>query len=133
VLSDKRFPTGLTIGLGSLIVVGAAVVAGMLPASDGASRLALVMVAVAVVAALSRDLIAVPCVVVLAWLIVNGFLVDRFGVLSWHGHSDVYRAVMLVAAAGFGQIAGLIWWRWRAMRWHAAAPPGLDEKGRRSV
>jgi MFS family permease len=138
VLSDERFPTGLTIGLGSLTVVAATIVAAMFPADEGGSRLAVVAAAVAVVATLSGDLIAVPCVVVLAWLMINGFLVDRFGVLSWHGRSDVYRAVMLVIAAGLGQVAGHAWWRWHAMRWHGmrwngAHRPQLDEEGRRDV
>jgi hypothetical protein len=111
VTSDERFPTGLTIGLGSLTVVAAAAIAAAVPTSDPTSRLALVAAAVAVIAALSRDIVALPGLVVLAWLIVNGFLVDRFGELSWHGRSDVYRAVILVLAAGIGQVAGQLWWR----------------------
>jgi hypothetical protein len=118
VTSYERFPTGLNIGLGSLTVVAASVLAAAVPTSDATSRLALVAAAVTVVAALSRDLIAAPVVAVLAWLIVNGFLIDRFGELSWHGRSDVYRAVILVLAAGIGQVAGQLWWRWHATREH---------------
>jgi hypothetical protein len=116
VTSHERFPTGLTIGLGSLTIVVAAVIAAAVPTTETASRLALVAAAVAVVAALSRDIRAVPWLAALAWLIVNGFLIDRFGELSWHGPSDVYRAVILVLAAGIGQVAGQLWWRWHATR-----------------
>jgi hypothetical protein len=67
--------------------------------------------------------------VVLAWLVVNGFLVDRFGELWWHGRSDLYRAGMLVVAGALGQVVGrarwLMWHRRQrrsfAVEWHLLA------------
>lgn len=34
-----------------------------------------------------------------AWLMLNGFVEDRYGVLRWHGRGDVTRLGVLVAAA----------------------------------
>jgi hypothetical protein len=41
-------------------------------------------------------------------LVVNGFLVDRFGELSWHGTADVYRAVMLILAGVLGLLIAAV-------------------------
>jgi hypothetical protein len=38
----------------------------------------------------------------------EGFLVDRFGVLSWHGRPDIHRAAMIVVAGALGQIVGWV-------------------------
>jgi hypothetical protein len=45
---------------------------------------------------------------VLAWPVVDGFLVDRLGVLAWHGPADLWRAAALAAAG----LAGGAGWRW---------------------
>lgn len=50
---------------------------------------ALVVVVVAVFAAQTVDLAAVGCVLVIAFALLNGLLVDSGGVLSWHGRADV--------------------------------------------
>jgi K+-sensing histidine kinase KdpD len=60
------------------------------------------VIAVVVFGALFGGRLAVACAAGLAWLVVNGFLVDRFGELSWHGPADVYRAVMLAVAGLLG-------------------------------
>jgi len=93
------------VGTGALVVVVAGLIAAAAP---DAWRLGIVAVAVAVFAAVADDLIAVPVTVVLAWLVVNGFLVDRFGVLSWHGRPDIYRAAMIVVAGALGQVVGRV-------------------------
>jgi hypothetical protein len=116
VLSNPRpsspgYPTGILIGIGALTVVGGGLVAAAAP---GAWRLGIIAAAVAAFAALALDLVAVPVTVVLAWLVVNGFLVDRFGELSWHGRPDIYRAGMLVVAGGLGQAVG----RARRVMWN---------------
>jgi hypothetical protein len=69
-------------------------------------RFAVMVVAVAGFAALTAGVRNVAAIVLLAWLVVNGFLVDRFGDLAWHGRADVVRAVLLVAAGGLGLAAG---------------------------
>jgi len=32
-----------------------------------------------------------------AWLLLNGFVADRYGELQWHGRGDVVRMVVLLA------------------------------------
>jgi hypothetical protein len=91
--------------MGALVVVVAGLIAA---ASPGAWRLGIVTAAVAVFAAVADDLMALLVTVVLAWLVVNGFMVDRFGVLSWHGLPDIYRAAMIVVAGALGQVVGRV-------------------------
>jgi hypothetical protein len=110
VLSNSQ-PTGIRVGIGALVVVAAGLIAAAAP---GAWRFGIVAVAVVVFAAVAGDLVAVPTTVGLAWLVVNGFLVDRFGELSWHGRSDLYRAAILVVAGGLGQAVGRARW----LMWH---------------
>jgi len=64
--------------------------------------------AVVAFAALAGDRRAVACVAGLAWLVVNGFLVDRFGELSWHGTADIYRALMLISAGILGLLIAAV-------------------------
>jgi len=94
-----------------LIVSGAMVglvLAAAVPVADRPWRFAVMVIAVVVFGAFSGDRLAVACAAGLAWLVVNGFLVDRFGELSWHGPADIYRAVMLALAGLFGLlIAGV--------------------------
>jgi hypothetical protein len=103
VFTQSRLYGRIQVGIGALVVVAAGLVAATAP---GAWRFGIVAVAVAGFAAVADDRIAVPATIVLAWLVVNGFLVDRFGELSWHGRSDLYRAVMLVSAGALGQVVG---------------------------
>lgn len=123
---SKNQPTGILVGIGALVVVVAGLIAAAAP---GAWRFGIVAAAVVVFAAAAADLVAVSVTVVLAWLVVNGFLVDRFGELWWHGRSDLYRAGMLVVAGALGQVVGrarwLMWHRRQrrsfAVEWHLLA------------
>jgi hypothetical protein len=62
------------------------------------------VIAVGLFAALTNDVLALIPVVALAWLVVNGFLVDRLGELSWHGWPDLFR-LSLLACAGYVGLA----------------------------
>jgi len=93
---------GISIGLGALAVVAASLVAAAIPVNDRPWRFAVVVAAIVVFGALAGDPVAVACEAGLAWLVVNGFLVDRFGELSWHGPADIYRAAMLIFAGILG-------------------------------
>jgi hypothetical protein len=101
-----RRDSGVLVGAGAAVVVVATVVAAAIPPAHSAARFAVVAVAVGAFAALTRNRLAVVFTTALAWLLVNGFLVDRFGELSWHGRADLVRALMLVGAAALGQVAG---------------------------
>jgi hypothetical protein len=98
-----RTPVGLTIAGGVTILVGAALVTSLTPAHDSVLRAGLVAVALAAFAVNTGEPLAMAALVPLAWLVFNGFLVDRYGVLAWHGWADVYRAVAFAAAS----VAGL--------------------------
>lgn len=120
---DERTPTGITITIGVVVIVGSAVAAAFAPSGDPALRLALVTLALTSFAMASRDWVAVAAVVPLAWLIYDGFLQDRYGVLAWRGWSDVIRIGVLVGAALFGLAAGAVRRRIedRRARWELGA------------
>lgn len=99
-------PVGIHIAGGAVVVVIGALVASAVPSMDGGWRLAAVALAVGLFAGKTKDAVACAAVVVLAWLVVNGFLVDRLGELSWHGSADLVRVAVLAAAAGAGLAIG---------------------------
>jgi MFS family permease len=96
----------VNIGIGAGFVLVAAVVAAVIPVRDAGWRLAVVAVAVGWSAAVCVNHLALASVALLGWLVVNGFLVDRYGELSWHGPSDLYRMLLLVVAGALGLAAG---------------------------
>jgi hypothetical protein len=108
--------TGLLVGAGAATAVVATMVAATIPVAHSGWRFAVVAVAVGAFAALTRDRLAVACTGTLAWLLVNGFLVDRFGELSWHGRADAYRTLMIVVTAALGLVAGEMAQLWLARR-----------------
>jgi hypothetical protein len=99
-------PVGVDIAGGAAAVVLAALGAAAVPAAYGWWRVAVIGVVVAVFAAVTADARAAGAVVVLAWLVVNGFLVDRYGQLSWHGAVDLGRLLVIAACAGLGLLLG---------------------------
>lgn len=101
-----RTPFGVDVTAGAVLVVAAALVAALVPAADGAARLAVLAVAVGLFAAGTVDAVAVAAVTLLAGLVDNGFLVDRFGQLGWHGWPDAYRIAALVLAGALGWSVG---------------------------
>ena len=116
---SPRTPVGINIGVGAVVVVAAALVAAAVPESAPAVRFAVVAVAVGGLAAVTVDQVAVAFVAGLAFLVANGFLVNRLGELSWHGGADIARlgAVVMVSALGLavGE-AYLLLRRFRAWR-----------------
>jgi hypothetical protein len=67
------------------------------------------MVAVVTVfGALSGDGWAALAVAGLAWLIGNGFLINRLGTLVWHGRVDMWFVICLLAAVSVGMTAAQI-------------------------
>ena len=102
-------PTGIAVAIGAVVIVAAAMVAAFVPSSDAAARFAVIAFGLASFALASSDWMAAAAVVPLAWLVYNGFIQDRFGVLVWHGWSDLGRLGLLVAAAAIG--LGIGAWR----------------------
>jgi len=99
---------GLQVGAGALAVLAATISGAMLPAAVGGWRLAPVAVAVLAFAMLPVKARAVLSTAALGYLLTLGFLVNRFGELSWHGAPDVGRLALVGGAAGVGSAIGAI-------------------------
>ena len=95
-------PTGFAIGAGSVGLVVAAMIAAAIPVADADWRFAVMAISVGSFAAISLDQLALGGIVVLAFLISNGFLEDRLGQLAWHGSGDLWRLLLLVTAGAVG-------------------------------
>jgi hypothetical protein len=102
----RRSPVGLQVGAGAVMVVLAAIVAAFLPVSSSWSRAVPVAVAVFAFALCSVQVRSVAVTTVLGYLLVIGFLVNRFGELSWHGWPDAARLALISGAAGAGRAVG---------------------------
>ena len=103
---SNETPVGIHIGLGAAGVVAAVTVSALLP--SGWWRLVPVAAVLLLIGALTVDLVAAAAVAVLGYLLVMGFLVNQYGVLSWHGMSDVYRVMVFSTSAGAGLIIGAV-------------------------
>jgi hypothetical protein len=135
--APERTPAGINLAAGTAMVIAAALVAALIPTAHTGWRFAVVAVAVGMFAALTLDQLALAGVALLGWLVVNGFLVDRLGELSWHGSPDLYRLLLLVVSGAFGLAVGEIFRQLVALRarWMAEAQKGapamdIDEEER---
>jgi hypothetical protein len=108
---DERTPIGISLALGAAALVGGAVVAaiafpadseGALGSVAGGARLAVLASVVALVAISVDDTRAVIAVAGLGCLVFTGFLVNRFGELSWHGTASLWHLSAFAVAAGLG-------------------------------
>lgn len=127
VFEPKDIPTGFGLAAGSVVVTASALLAAALPASAGAVRLGVVAVPLAVFAASPVTAVAAAATGVLAFLVVDGFLVNSLGELSWHGGADGWRLLTLAAAVVAGFLTGVVYravlrrLRWRQWtRWITA-------------
>jgi hypothetical protein len=112
--SDKT-PVGINIGLGVVAVIAAMMLAAVLPATTGGWRLVPVAIGLVAVGAYTVDAAAVASVATVAYLLVIGFLVNRYGVLTWHGTPDTYRLLVIAISASAGLAVGAAW-RWTRRR-----------------
>jgi MFS family permease len=103
---EERTPVGFNVAIGAVAVVAAAFVSAAVPVRDPGWRHVLIPLAVAGFAAVTGDQLALFGVVLLGWLVSNGFLENRSGELSWHGSSDLWLIGVLVVAAAVGLAAG---------------------------
>jgi hypothetical protein len=105
-LSPERAPVGINVGVGSAVMVAAGLVGAAIPGTEGGLRFAVIALAVAGFAAATLDELALAVVVPLGFGVLNGFLENQHGQLSWHGSSDLWRLMVLVISAGLGLTAG---------------------------
>ncbi len=102
-------PVGIRLAAGLTTVVAAAVVASFVPAGHVLVRSVVPMVAVAALAAVVDDWRATASAAAFGFLVVNGFLTDRYGQLAWHGGADALRLLAMLGAACVGTWAGRGW------------------------
>jgi hypothetical protein len=79
--------------------VAATAAAASMPSTSPVARLVLAAAALSAITALIEDLRVVPPVAAIGYLLFNGFLVNRSGVLTWNPTSRWQLAVFVVAAA----------------------------------
>jgi hypothetical protein len=124
--AGESLPTGFAIAGGSILVVVAAFVAALIPASAGAVRLGIVAAGLGVFAAVTVNPAAIVAVGVVAFLVFDGFLVNQLGELSWHGAADDQRLFVFILVSISGMLVGVAYravrewavWR-RRTRWLA--------------
>src|SRR5262245_52327581 len=94
----------------STAAVTVAVAAGALePTADRIGRLVPVCLAALTTGAALVDAAASAVATVIAFFLTDGFLVNRLGVITWHGTSDVDRILALVCCAVVGWVVGVVW------------------------
>jgi hypothetical protein len=103
-------------------VIAATMLAAMMPVSAGSWRLVPVAAALFMIGALTVDCAAVAFIATVAYLLVTGFLVNRYAVLTWHGMPDIYRLFVIAVSAGAGLMVGAVR-RWRRRPRPLIVPP----------
>ncbi|WP_238014917.1 hypothetical protein KZZ52_33145 [Dactylosporangium sp. AC04546] len=100
-------PTGLTLAAAAAgVVVVAALCAATTAPSAAVVRLVALALWSAAVGAVG-DLVAAAATAVIAWTVLNGFLVNQRGELTWHGSADAVRLGVLLGAAAASWLAVL--------------------------
>lgn len=104
-----RTPLGIAVGIGAAVMVVAEQVAAVVfPPADVWARLVVVSIAAGGYAAIVADVRASLVTAGLGYLMFTGFLVNRYGELTWDGTTSVWRVIVLAAAVGIGAGAGRI-------------------------
>ena len=106
--AEPGVPVGVNVAGGSAVMVVAALVAAAVPESAAGVRLGVVAVALAAFTVVTVDLRAAAVVTVLGYLVMDGFLVNRMGELSWRGAADIRRFAVLAGGALAGLGVGVV-------------------------
>jgi hypothetical protein len=105
---DPMPPNAYALGIAfTATLVVAAVLGETGRWAAGGVGLALMAAAVGVSAWWCRPRVSL-CAGALGWLMFNGFVVDEYGALGWHGRSDAVRLGMLLAIAVVTSLARAI-------------------------
>jgi hypothetical protein len=111
-VAAERQPRGLRAPLAlALSFAVAAPLSIAFAVVDGAGHPALAASLLGVAAfavACTVDLAGSVLVGLVFWLFLDGFDVNRWGVLGWDGHADALRLGLLVAAGILGSVVGLL-------------------------
>jgi hypothetical protein len=100
----NRTPAGIVVGIGSVAVIAAAFLASAFPSP--VMRYAILALTVFTITAVADRWGAPAMVALIGYLVFEGFIVNRFGVLTWDGPATAARITTLVAAVVFGRLAG---------------------------
>jgi hypothetical protein len=114
--SEPAMPLGVSVPVGSVVVVATVFACAGIPLRDSGLRYGL-LAAVSCGFALAVGA-WVPALLVagIGFLLADGFLVGSFGELAWHGQADLWRAGTLVVAAAAGLGVAQIWRHWVVLR-----------------
>lgn len=115
-------PFGINLAAGAGAMMASALVAPAL-FPDLPARLVVVALAVGGFAALVDDVRAGLVTGGLGYLLFDGFLVNRYGELSWTGTTSMWHVSVFVLAVGLG----LAWRSVRRLRTRAALDAELDD------
>jgi hypothetical protein len=99
-------PLGIDVAVGAVAVTVGMFVAASFPGADPRWRCAIVATALGLFAAYTANRAAVALIIPATWMVMDGFLVNRLGELSWDGWPDLARFLVLVAAGCFGLAVG---------------------------
>jgi hypothetical protein len=116
MFDDDGTPAGITLAVGAVVIVAAAALAGQIPRAETSWRCGVMALTLGLFAAFTVAPLALTAMVVPTWMITNGFLVNQFGVLSWHGQADLDRLLTLTAAVCVGLAIGAAGRQLRAAR-----------------
>jgi MFS family permease len=116
---DAGTPVGINVAVGAVIITASSFLADAVPAGRPQWRCAVVALGLGLLAVVTADRLAVATVVVPTWMVMNGFLVNHLGTLSWHGWADVERllALSLAGLTGLAVVAVARLWREQRERW----------------
>jgi hypothetical protein len=107
VLGSRGVPLGINVAIAAVPTVVAVVIGGAIPSTHAVWRMVPVCVVLVSAVAGTVDALAGAIAGVLAFFLVDGFLVNRLGELSWHGMSDVDRVSALAMCVGCGWAIGV--------------------------
>ena len=96
-------PLGINTAVGAVVVLVCCAAPPHLDTPGITARLAVLALGVGAFAASVGDPVAVAVTAGVAFLLLDGFVVDHAGELAWHGDADLVRLEVLVSAA----LAGL--------------------------
>jgi hypothetical protein len=96
----EKVPFGINLAMGAAAMMGAALIAAVLfSGGEVSARLAVVAIAVGGYAVTVADIGATLATATLGYLLFTGFLMNRYGELSWGGASSGWHVLVLTLAA----------------------------------
>lgn len=103
---EERVPSGIVVSIGAAAVTAAAFAASAITETEPVLRYAVLAVTVLVFSVVTGRWGASACVAAIGYLVFEGFLVNRFGELTWSGPADAARITALITAVVLGRLIG---------------------------